>query len=236
MCVLLPGVALAQAAPPPTPPAVGGSLDLGYVSATGNTSLKSFSLGEKLTVRASSRLHFIQTLRSVYGKANDSVTANSLAAVATGDYTFFEGLGFTAGVGYDRDRFAGIDRRTEESFGLVWRFASHTADSLRVETSAVWTQKRGVDSIETHFTSARLAIWYKRPVGTTGAYFQEAFESLPNFDVHEDWRINSETAVVAPVSRHLSLKLAYLIKYDNLPEPTFRKDDRLLTAGAQINY
>ena len=53
----------------------------------------------------------------------------------------------------------------------------------------------------------------------------------------DDFRINSETALVAPLSSHFALKLAYLIKFNNAPpSPELVKTDRTLTAGLQLSW
>ena len=47
--------------------------------------------------------------------------------------------------------------------------------------------------------------------------------------------MNAEAALVAPFSRHLSLKLGYVVRFDNFPEPKV-KTDRFLTSGLQVNF
>jgi putative salt-induced outer membrane protein len=137
-------------------------------------------------------------------------------------------------VAYERNEFAGIDRRLEETLGLVWRWSSPNADSLRIDGGAVWTQQTGTDAVKDDFIAARAGIWYKRPIGR--AFISETFEAIPNLDTSDDWRINSETALVAPISARIAVKLSYVIRYDNLPQPTFEKSDRILTAGVQVTY
>ena len=46
-------------------------------------------------------------------------------------------------------------------------------------------------------------------------------EVLPNVDQTDDLRINSESQLVAPLARRVSLKVSYAVKFDNLPEPGF---------------
>jgi putative salt-induced outer membrane protein YdiY len=48
--------------------------------------------------------------------------------------------------------------------------------------------------------------------------------------------VNTETGLVAPISSHIGLKLSYVIRFDNQPEPGFKKTDRLLTSGVQVTY
>ena len=42
--------------------------------------------------------------------------------------------------------------------------------------------------------------------------------------------------VVFGLSRHLALKLGYVLRFDNLPEPGVEKTDRFLTSGLQITF
>ena len=59
---------------------------------------------------------------------------------------------------------------------------------------------------------------------------------LPDLKTSENLRVNTETGLVAPISSHIGLKISYVIRFDSLPEPGFRKTDRLLTSGVQITY
>jgi putative salt-induced outer membrane protein YdiY len=50
------------------------------------------------------------------------------------------------------------------------------------------------------------------------------------------YRFNTESALVAPLSTHVGIKLSYAIRFDSRPQPTFETTDRLLTTGIQISY
>jgi putative salt-induced outer membrane protein YdiY len=41
---------------------------------------------------------------------------------------------------------------------------------------------------------------------------------------------------VAPLSRHLAIKLGYIVRFDNLPEVGVQKTDRFLTTGLQVSF
>jgi putative salt-induced outer membrane protein len=213
----------------------GGTIDLGYVDASGNTETRTFSLGQNLKWNTSPRFQLLQQLRAVYGEAGDSVNANLLDADITGDYRMFARVGVTLGVGYDRNKFAGIARRTEESVGLSWAGETGRGDSLRFVTGVVWTQQENTEDVRNDFVSARAGFTLRAPLGAN-AYLLQSTEALPNLETSDDWRINNETALVATLAGRLAIKLAYVIRYDNLPEPTFRDTDRLFTAGIQVTY
>jgi hypothetical protein len=42
--------------------------------------------------------------------------------------------------------------------------------------------------------------------------------------------------LTAPLSRPIALRVSYLIRFDNLPEPGFETTDRILTTGVQIAF
>jgi putative salt-induced outer membrane protein YdiY len=212
-----------------------GSMDLGYVSASGNSRVTTFSLGQRLTWKPTARFTLRQDLRTVYGEADDRVNTSLLVAKVNGDWTIIDGLAATTGLTFDRNRSSGIKRRTEQYLGLVWRFTTLAKDSLRFDAGSQWTQQRNTRGQERDFIAVKAGIFYKRPLAN-GAFVQQSVEALPNTETRQDWRLNTETAVAAPLHKRLGLRLAYTIRYDNLPEDTFQKTDQIFTAGMQITY
>jgi hypothetical protein len=216
-------------------PSVGGSLDLGFVQSSGNTRTTTLSFGDNFGWTATPKLQVRQTLRSIYGEVDDKVNANLIDIDVSGDYKLVERLGVTASVGFDRNPFAGIARRVEQSVGVSWHIESARHDSLRFTGGMLWTQQRNTADVESNFTSVRVGLSYRCPLGPR-AYLLHAMEAIPNLDVTEDWRFNSETSVVAALRKKFSLKVSYTVHYDHLPEPTFKKMDRIATAGIQFAY
>jgi putative salt-induced outer membrane protein YdiY len=196
--------------------AANGTLDLGYVSATGNSRVTTLSLGQKVSWKPSARWALRQQLRIVYGEANDRVNTSLLVANAAADWTIANGLAVTTAFTFDRNRSSGIKRRTEEYLGLVWRATTLANDSLRFDAGSQWTQQTNLRG------NAR--------------DFKQGVEALPNTEIRQDWRVNTETAVAAPLHKRLGLRLAYTVRYDNMPEDTFQKSDQIFTAGVQISY
>ena len=68
------------------------------------------------------------------------------------------------------------------------------------------------------------------------AFHAERLEYLANLNTTEDYRINFEGNLVAPISKHIGLKVGYVVKFDNLPEPGVKSTDRFATAGLQVTY
>lgn len=208
--------------------------DFGYVATSGNTQVSTLNIGQRL-VHARGVWRFEQTFGIVYGENQGVENANLLRAALGAQYQLRPRIALATGVLYDRNRFAGIARRTEEYLGLVFRVLEAPRDTLRVETGASLTQQLGVDGLANDFPAARAAAWYKRTLGAN-AYFLQTLEAIPNLEVSEDYRINSESALVAPLSQKVAIKLGYLVRFDNLPEVGFLSTDRIFTSGLQISF
>ena len=95
-----------------------------------------------------------------------------------------------------------------------------------------------------YYLAGRIAGLYKHSFSKT-AVFNQSLELIPDFDVSDDFRFNSETALVAPISTSVGLKVGYVIRFDNLPglkpapNPTnerLAKTDRFFTAGITLSY
>lgn len=219
---------------PAEAPATSFTTDFGYVSTTGNTQVSTINVAERL-VHSRGFWRFEQVLGIIYGEADGEENANLLRAGLGAEYALRPWVALATGAAFDRNRFAGISRRTEEYLGLVFRVLQAANDTLRIETGASLTQQLGVDGVRNDFPAARAAAWYKRTFGPA-AFFLQTLEVIPNIDVTEDYRINSESALVAPLSSRLALKLGYLIRYDNLPEVGFQTTDRIFTSGLQVSF
>src|SRR5947207_12789270 len=77
--------ARAQSPAPAHPPTTSLTADLGLVSASGNTRLRTLSAGDKL-VHTAGRWAFSQLGAYVYGEANAIASANQLRAALRADY------------------------------------------------------------------------------------------------------------------------------------------------------
>lgn len=244
LATCLPAVLTAQVAPTTqavqaavseaAAPATSFTTDLGYVAVSGNTRVSTINLAERL-VHSRGFWRFEQTFGIVYGENDGVENANLMRAGVGAQYAIRPRIALATGVLYDRNRFAGIARRTEEYLGLVFRVLEAPRDTLRVETGASLTQQQGVDGVANNFPAARAAAWYKRNFAAS-AFFLQTLEVIPNLEVTEDYRINSESALVAPLSQRVALKLGYVVRFDNLPEVGFLSTDRIFTSGLQVSF
>ena len=62
----------------------------------------------------------------------------------------------------------------------------------------------------------------------------QSVELLPNFRERDDIRINTESALLAPITKQVGVKLTYVVRYDGLPEEGYQTTDRVFTSGIQV--
>ncbi|MFM8566917.1 MAG: YdiY family protein [Gemmatimonadota bacterium] len=208
--------------------------DLGYVQTGGNTNLTTLNIGERFTQQRG-RLSLQQQLNIVYSEQRDTVRANQLRLIARGDYRIDQIMSVFVAVTFDRNRFAGIQRRFDEQIGIQARLFAGRRDTLRIEGGGTVTQEIKLDGVQKNFPAARAAGAWRHAFNRT-SYFHQTAEFLPNMRDADDWRLNTESTVVAPVSSRIGLKVSYVVRYDNLPAPGFVDSDRLFTTGLQLTF
>lgn len=210
------------------------TFDLGLVNTAGNTSITSFNFGNAFSFIAHPWV-FSEAATMVYGSSHDTVNNDQYHALVRADYGLSTRLAAYGYIGFDRNRFAGLVSRYQEAAGLAWQAVAAANDKLGVEAGLSENQQRNVGGTSTNFPAARVALNYKHLL-TAAAFVQEAVELLPDLKQSRNLQVNSETDLVAPISKRIALKAGYIIRFDNLPPPGFKKTDRTLTTGVQIAF
>lgn len=253
LLALLPAGLVAQAGttPPPTtppattPPAVAPKPkppspikftgDLGYVSTAGNSSVQTLNLGDRITAKFGV-VTISQQFSLVHGRSKGKTVTSLYRAQLRSDYALQTTFGLYAQVNYERNVFAGLASRVATNTGLTALLHADPRHRLTLEGGVSVTAQRSVDPAKRpnqDFLGGRAATAYSQKLGAK-ASFAQTVELLPNFREREDLRINTESTVVAPITKEVGLKLSYVIRYDGLPQPGFLSTDRLFTSGIQI--
>jgi putative salt-induced outer membrane protein len=231
---LLAALAAPEAARAQDTDSVRVTTDLGLVDATGNTDVTTFNVGEEL-LGAAGAWGFKQTFGVVYGRTDGETSASLWRASARADRTLASRFGVYVIGAFDRNRFAGISRRFEEGAGVVVKVVQSDANLLELEAGGGLTQQRSITDETKSFASARAAATYRRSFSEE-SHAQLSVEVLPNLEDSDDVRTNAALELVAPLSQRIAMKLSYVLRYDNLPEPGFEKSDRIFTAGVQVVF
>jgi len=207
--------------------------DLGLVKTGGNTNLTTVSVGEKVEFRTGSPLVLQQSFGWVFGKTDGVESANQLQAGLRGIYDISEPLTAYAGTNYYRDRFAGIAKRFDESVGFGYQVAETERHEVSVEGGLSFFQETLTAGSSNRFTAGRAAGRYKFHFSEK-AYFEQYLEYLSNFDHGDDYRMISESILVAPINSLLALKAGYLVRYRGEPPSGFDKTDTTFRTSIQL--
>ncbi len=227
--LLVPAAARAQAAD-----TLRLTADLGVVNTAGNTELTTVNVGQAVRWRRG-RLALGQTFRVVYGRSDGVTTSAQWRAGLRGDFALSDAVSVYAATGYDRDRFAGIARRLEEGAGIAVGVLRRSRDRLDGEAGLSLVQQRSTLATEDDFASARAATSYTHHFAEE-TYLRQTVGLDANLQDGSDYRVSTESALLAPLSRRLALQISYVVRFDHQPEPGFRSTDRLLTSGLQISF
>jgi putative salt-induced outer membrane protein len=223
---------LAPPAAAQTPDSLRITADLGLVNASGNTDLTTVNAGEAVRWRRGP-LTLAQTFSLVYGQSEGTTTSSQWRAGLRGEHTVSGGVSAYLALGFLHDRFAGIDQRFEEGAGIAFALLQRTRDHLTVETGLSAVQQTSIVGLQDHFASSRLALVYDHRFAED-AWFRQTAEALLNLEHASDYGFTTESALVAPLSSRIALKVTYVVRYDHQPEPGFGTTDRLLTSGLQL--
>jgi putative salt-induced outer membrane protein len=208
------------------------TLDAGFVNASGNSDFTSANLGEKATWGMSGWA-FTQAAKVLLGETDGSRTTESYDVGARAQRALSARIGAFAFVAYQRDPFAGLATRWSGGPGIAIAVLRSTRDTLGVEAAVTAQRERTTAAVSRSFGAMRTAALFKHSFATA-ASISQALELVANLKTADDYRLNSETALIAPLSRKIGLRISYLIRFDNDPVPGFKKSDRIFTTGIQV--
>lgn len=220
---------------PAPPPWTVFHADLGLVNTSGNSNVTTANVSDLFTVYTDHANKVTQTFGLVYGTTNNRVQTNLWTAGLRDSYTFAPAFGVYGLVSFDRNTFAGINQRFEEDLGAAFVPVNTGPNRLELDLGVSYIQQQTTALVETDYPAGRVALIY-RYTFVKDTYFQEAVDDISDFSDFSNYRINSQTDLVAPLSKHIAIKIGYQIRYSNEPPPGFKTTDRFLTTDLQFNF
>lgn len=208
--------------------------DVGFVSTSGNTSVQTLNFGDKVSVKAGD-VTVAQSFNGVYGRSKGKSVTSIWRGTFRVDVTIIEDIAVYNLVNYERNVFAGLASRVANVSGLSFQVVQGERHKLTLEGGASLTRQRGTvpGRRDLDFLGGRAATAYSYQFAPR-AQLSQTVELLPNFREPDDLRINTESALTAPITKQVGVKLSYVIRYDGLPQEGFQTTDYLFTSGLQI--
>lgn len=138
-------------------------------------------------------------------------------------------------VGWSKDRFSGVKSRVESILGLGRQIIKTDRDLLIGELGGGYTNEDRIDAPHNDFATGRAYSKYTHTFTPTATFSQDA-EYLQNFNDPDDFRANTETALISALSVHLSLKVGYKWKYVGKPPVGFGRNDTTTSMALIADY
>jgi putative salt-induced outer membrane protein len=240
----LPALAQDEAAEEAAPePLWETALGLSYVGTSGNTDTTSLGLDFRSTRRPTPwGLDLIATFTRA--EDGDSVTAEQYLVGGRGTRALNDRWSLFAGLSWARDTFGGFENRYIAEAGAEYLAVKTDKHTLSFDAGLTWTdedQIRFDDLTETEFIES--VDWLG---GVAGLKWEWAFSKsaslservlyYPNFDDTSDWRVASDTAVTADLTKLLALQLSYLVRYRNQPIDDREKTDTTTRISVVMSF
>lgn len=209
--------------------------EIGVSSANGNTRSQTYNIKQWNDYKWDMN---IASLRSRYlnAKANGKEIARYFIGGLRYERLFSDHFGWMLGETFEKDKFAGIDKRLITDFGGKYRFINSQNNNVLTEIGYRYMHENRLDDSNAFSHYGRLYIEWERKWDTnlSTKYWGEY---LPNVTNQKDWQFNSELSLSVMISSLLSLKSGILLRYDHAPAPNILYEtDTLFTTSLVAKF
>ena len=218
-------------------------LGLSYVGTSGNTDTSSLGLDYKGERKPTP---WGLNLLAMFTRAEDGgvVTAEQYFVGARGIRQLTERWSVFVGLSWARDPFSGFDARYIAEVGAEFLAVKTDHHKLSFDFGLTWTSEDQIrfdditqnEFIETVDWAGAIAGLSWDWAFSKSASLTERLLYFPNFDDTADWRVASDTAVTASLTKLLALQFSYLVRYRNQPIDDLEKTDTTTKVSVVLNF
>ena len=210
--------------------------ELSYVETSGNSDVKTLSAKNFLKYKFTDRLSGSWKLAALRGEAAGTLTAERYLTELRGDYAVTARTYAFVTTGWLKDEFAGITSSASIGPGVGYKFLTGPMHFLIGEAGLVYVAERYTNNTESTRVDGRLFGSYVYAF-TDKNKFLQTLEYLYDFDDADNYRFNSETALVTALASVFSIKISYTVRYDHQPIPaTLDETDSVLAVALLANF
>lgn len=135
------------------------------------------------------------------------------------DHDISEHMFWYAGAGWDRNRFAGIDKRYTVEGGVGNTWFDEEDHKFRTLYGVTYTDQEDIvpdPTVDDSFAGVKFSWSYLNLLGENTTYENTLALDL-NLDETDDWRGNMINSIAVAMSERLALKVSHQILYDHMP-------------------
>lgn len=210
--------------------------ELSYVETSGNSDVKTLSAKNLLKYKFTDRLSGSWKLAALRGEAAGALTAERYLTELRGEYVITTRTYAFVTAGWAKDEFAGIASSASLGPGVGYKFLTGPVHLLLGEAGLVYVAEHYTNNTQSTRVDGRLFGSYVYAF-TDKNKFLQTLEYLHDFDDSENYRFNSETALVTTLTGVFSIKISYTVRYDHLPIPSIlNQTDTVLAVALLANF
>lgn len=221
------------AAEPPKPPSWDLKLGFSYLATTGNADTSSTGFDARF-VQEWPGWGVEATAAAVRATRDEKETAEHYSSQVRGRRKLGDGTELTLGLRGERNRFAGIDARTLLDTSLLRPLVQSPYWKVHSLTGISWTREDPTgDRAESDNLGGLIQLQATGKLSPTSELAGHA-TWFPDLEDQEDYRLHGQVSVQAALNRHLGLRIAYDLKYDNDPVRGFGRTDTSTTGSLVV--
>ncbi|MCG6909202.1 MAG: DUF481 domain-containing protein [Deltaproteobacteria bacterium] len=207
-----------------------------FVQTGGNTDISTLAFKNLLTYDFTDALTGTWNIGALYTETDGDKSAERYYTDLRADYAVTERwYGYALG-GWLRDEFAGFDERYYLGPGAGYKILIGPRHFLVAEAGLSYAHEDYVTEKPASFIEGRAYGKYEYAF-TEKNRFSLWSEYLQDFDDGDNFKVNSEAAVVSALNDILSLKVSYGVRYQHRPIPDdLEKTDTVLGAAIVVTY
>lgn len=210
--------------------------EFSFVNTSGNTDITTLAGTNLLSYQFTEKSKGFWKIGALYGKQSGETTAERYYTDLRFDHLISDRL-YSYGLGgWLRDPFAGFEDRYYVGPGVGYKFLIGPKHFLVGEAGLSYASEDYTDGTDEAFIEGRAFGKYEYAF-IEKSKFSQSLEFLYDFEDSDNYKVNSETALISALNNHLSLKVSYNVNYNNRPRPsTLDKTDTILGAAIVVSF
>jgi putative salt-induced outer membrane protein len=209
--------------------------ELGIASANGNTRTQTYAFKQLNDYKWEKNVASFKS-RYLNASANGVETARYFMLGLRYEKELSNHFGIFLGETFEKDKFAGIDKRLMTDLGGKYRFIETETMKFFSELGYRYMHEDRLDDSKAFSNYGRVYTEWEHKWNTNFSTKYWA-EYLPNFTDNKDWLFNSELSMAAVLNNVFSLKSGILLRYDHSPAPgVLYETDTLFTTALVAKF
>jgi putative salt-induced outer membrane protein YdiY len=213
-----------------------GGGNFGLALARGNSETTNISLGfaaDRKTANDKTSI-YANTVYSTDGILSVT-TANDIRAGLRYDRNISKRIFGYGSADFEHDALQDLNLRTILGGGLGYHAINTKTTSLDLLAGLAYTRENYDNGVNNNFISLSFGEQFSKALSSNTTFTQKAF-ILPYLNSIGDYRATFDAGLATKISRLLTWQVNFSDRYVTNPQPTFKKNDLLLTTGIGITF